>query len=166
LIAYLLKRHYGFVKVGVVDRDAFRMGKAKQVGADVTAASTAEAVEAVGQFGCAVDAVGVGAVLTDALTTLRHGGYLYISAIYEKLPIVDVNCLVSKELTVIGNNAYTFEDMVEAAEMISSGKLDLSWLVTRVLPALDAHDAFKLLTNQDKIDLKILLKFHDAVHTL
>ena len=156
LIACLLKKEYGFTRVAVADIDAFRLAKAKEIGVDLTAQS---ADEVAGQFDCVVDAVGMEITLSAALGAIRPGGVLYISAIYEKLPVVDVNLIVGGELTVAGNNAYSFEDMREAARIIDSGKIDFSWLITRILPAEEAAEAFRLLTARDKQDLKILLKF-------
>jgi 2-desacetyl-2-hydroxyethyl bacteriochlorophyllide A dehydrogenase len=156
LIACLLKKQYAFERVAVSDIDAFRTEKAREIGADVIART---ADEAAGQYDCVVDAAGMETTLAAALRAMRPGGFLFVSAIYEKLPVTDVNLIVGGELTVVGSNNYTFDEMLEAARIIESGEIDLSWLVTRILPASDAGEAFKLLTNKTKQDLKILLKF-------
>lgn len=156
LIAYLLKHVYRFERIAVSDIDSFRLGKAREIGADIAVRSTSELV---GQFDCIVDAVGMDVTLKSALEALRPGGFLYISAIYEKLPVVDINVVVGGELSILGNNAYSFDDLREAVRIIDSGKLDFSWLVTRILPAQQAGEAFRLLTAKEKTDLKILLAF-------
>lgn len=154
LIASLLKKQYCLNKVAVADIDAMRLKKAISAGADETVLSIADTK---GEYDCIVDAVGSPAVFSEALTAIAPGGSIYISAIYEKLPKFDVNCFVSNELTLKGNNAYHFEDLKEAAEIINCGKYDFSWLISRILPAEQAAEAFTLLTAKEKKDLKILI---------
>lgn len=156
LIATLLINQYGLEDVAVADIDSFRLSKAREAGVTTTMAS---AKEAAGRYDCIVDAVGLEVTLAAALESVRPGGSIYVSAIYEKLPVVDINLLVGGELHLVGNNAYGFEDMKEAAAILNSGTMDFSWLVTRILPAEQAADAFRLLTAREKQDLKILLDF-------
>lgn len=156
LITYLLKKQYNVPCVDVVDRDEFRLSMAKTAGADHV---FSDATESDGGYHCAVDAVGVQGALSGAIQATAPGGKICISAIYEKLPVVDVNVIVGNELQLVGNNAYSFEDLQTAAQMIASGALDLSWLVTRILPADEADEAFRLLVSPEKKDLKILLDF-------
>ena len=84
---------------------------------------------------------------------------MFISAIYEHLPVVDVNALVSSEQCLKGNNAYSFADLQEAARLIGAKEVQLDWLITSVLPAEQAGEAFQRLTRKEKRDLKILLDF-------
>lgn len=156
LIAYLLKLQYGIAKVAVADIDASRLQKAVLVGADEIVLSIADTT---GEYDCIVDAVGSPSVFNTALAAIAPGGGLYISAIYEKLPIFEVNMFVNNELTLSGNNAYSFKDLEEAKEIINCGKYDFSWLVTSVLPVEQAAEAFALLTAKEKKDLKILIDF-------
>jgi len=156
LIAYLLKNQYGIAKVAVADIDAMRLQKAVLVDADETVLSIADTA---GEYDCIVDAVGTPAVFNIALAAIAPGGCLCISAIYEKLPIFDVNMFVSNELTIKGNNAYSFKDLEESAEIINSGRYDFSWLVTRIMQVEQASEAFALLTEKEKKDLKILINF-------
>ncbi len=156
LITYLLKKRYHIACVDVADRDEFRISMASVAGADGT---FRDAAESQGGYHCTVDAVGVEGALKGALLATAPGGKICISAIYEKLPVVDVNYLVANEQQLVGNNAYRFEDLKEAAELIGGGELDFGWLVTRILPAEQAADAFALLVSPEKKDLKILLDF-------
>ena len=67
--------------------------------------------------------------------------------------------MVSNEQSLRGNNAYSFTDLQEAARLIGGGEVQLGWLVTSVLPADQADEAFRRLTAREKRDLKILLDF-------
>ena len=156
LITYLLKKLYKVSQVAVADIDVFRLEKAKKAGADLTVKSLDDVS---GGYSCIIDAVGSEKVLSSAIDIASTGGNIYISAIYEQLPTCDINLLVGKELKIIGNNAYSFDDMKEAADLINSKKYDLSWLITSIIPVADAPGAFKLLTEKEKKDLKILIDF-------
>jgi threonine dehydrogenase-like Zn-dependent dehydrogenase len=156
LMVYLLKKVYAVKQVGVFEMDPFRLGKAKEAGAD-TLSSAIESFN--GQYSCLVDAVGAETVLNKAIGAAEAGGFVFISAIYEKTPQADINALVSKEMTLVGNNAYSFDDLKEAAALIGSGVYDFRWLVTSILPAEEAGRGFELLTGKEKRDLKILLQF-------
>ncbi|GHV74323.1 dehydrogenase [Spirochaetia bacterium] len=156
LMAYLFKNVYAVKRVGVFEIDPFRLGKAKEAGADERSAD----IESLsGQYSCLVDAVGVETVLNKAIGAAAPGGCVFISAIYERTPQTDINTLVSKEMTLVGNNAYSFDDLKEAAALIGSGKYDFRWLVTSIMSAEEAARGFELLTGKEKRDLKILLRF-------
>lgn len=156
LITSLLKSTYQVPRVDVVDRDAFRLSIATVAGADNV---YTDAAQSQGGYRCTVDAVGVEGALKSALLATAPGGKVCISAIYEKLPVVDVNHLVANELQLVGNNAYSFSDLQTAAQIIAQGALDFSWLVTSILPADQAAEAFARLVSPQKTDLKILLDF-------
>jgi 2-desacetyl-2-hydroxyethyl bacteriochlorophyllide A dehydrogenase len=156
LVVYVLKKVYGVQQAGVFEIDPFRLGKAKEAGAD-TLSSAIESIN--GRYSCLVDAVGAETVLNQAIGAAKAGGHVFISAIYEKTPRADINTLVSKEMTLAGNNAYGFGDLKEAAALIGSGTYDFRWLVTSVLPAEEAGRGFERLTGKEKRDLKILLQF-------
>jgi 2-desacetyl-2-hydroxyethyl bacteriochlorophyllide A dehydrogenase len=162
LVVYVLKKVYAVKRVGVFEIDPFRLGKAREAGAD-TPGSALERVN--GRYSCMVDAVGAETALNKAIGAVEAGGHVFISAIYEKTPQVDINTLVSGELTLAGNNAYGFGDLREAAALIESGAHDFRWLVTSVLPPEEAGRGFELLTGKEKRDLKILLQFDGQLTT-
>ena len=156
LIACLLKKLHRTEWVCVAERDGFRRSFAASAGADQAAAELSEAGRG---FDCAVDAVGAPGVLDGMLSAVRPGGSIFVSAIYESLPEFDINTLVSNEQQLLGNNAYSFADLKEAARLVETRAVELDWLITRVLPAGQAAEAFRLLTAKEKSDLKILLDF-------
>jgi 2-desacetyl-2-hydroxyethyl bacteriochlorophyllide A dehydrogenase len=156
LLVYLLKQVHAVNRVGVFDIDGFRLTKAREAGADILLEDLSRGGK---PFSCVIDAVGAEAVLNGAIKAAAPGAYMFVSAIYEKPLRVDINTLVSKEITLAGNNAYGFEDLQEGVAMIGSGNHTLRWLVTSILPAGEAARAFTLLTRGEKRDLKILLSF-------
>lgn len=156
LIAYLLKKQYGVAEVAVADIDPYRLELAKKAGADLL---VGDLNEVSGKYDCIVDAVGLEKVLNTALEIAAVRGCIYVSAIYEEIPVCDINLVVGKELSIIGNNGYNFDDMKEAADLINSGQYDLSWLISRTVPAINAPEAFRALVEKNKKDSKILIDF-------
>jgi len=156
LIAYLLKKHCGLGHVSITDIDELRLQQGQHTGADELLYNIAGSTAS---YDCLVDTVGVQNVLNTALAACAPGGSLYISAIYEQMPLCDLNLLVGGELQLKGNNAYSFEDLQEAAQLLNSGVYDFSWLISDILSATRAAEAFMRLTAPQKRDLKILLDF-------
>jgi 2-desacetyl-2-hydroxyethyl bacteriochlorophyllide A dehydrogenase len=156
LIAFLLKKRYNFYQVALTDIDEFRLQQGRLCGADTLIHNMDEAIN---QYDCLIDTVGSQSALNAALAAIAPGGSLYVSAIYEQIPLCDINLLVGKELQIKGNNAYSFADLEEAAQLLNSEIYDLSWLVSDILPAERAAEAFARLTASQKKDLKILLDF-------
>jgi 2-desacetyl-2-hydroxyethyl bacteriochlorophyllide A dehydrogenase len=159
LIAYLLKYVCRAASVSVIDIDPYRREQAEKCGADEILADYKESRRS--SFQKTIDCAGAEIVFNTALNATEPDGTLFVTALYEKLPVVDVNLLVNKELNISGNNAYTFADMEEAAALTSGGKYDFSWLITSIVPAQDAPAAFRSLAGKDRKDIKILLDFTD-----
>lgn len=156
LISYLLKEHAGFTDVAVADIDAYRRGVADKIGIKRIAS---DAAELIADYPVLVDVVGLEKVFDLLLKNAKPGTEIHVSAVYEKTPVVDLNTAVSKELRIFGDNCYAFPDLQEAVKLLESGKYDLSWLVSRILPAEKAAEGFKLLVAPEKKDMKILLTF-------
>ena len=157
LIAYILKNIYAAKWVTLIDIDPYRREQAKKCGADEILADYTQSKYKL--FDKVIDCAGAEIVLNMAIEAVKPDGILFITALYEKLPVVDVNLLVNKEINIVGNNAYTFSDMQEAIALINSGKYDFTWLVTSIVPGNEGPLAFKSLAGIPKKDLKILLDF-------
>ncbi len=157
LIAYMLKNVYKAASVTLIDIDPYRREQAKLCGADEILSDYKKS--AFKSFSKVVDCAGAEIALNLALDAVEPEGTVFVTALYEKLPVVDINLLVNKELHIQGNNAYTFQEMVEAVELIGSGKYDFSWLVSSIVPGKEAPKAFGSLAAKDKKDIKILLSF-------
>ncbi|MDO4582072.1 MAG: alcohol dehydrogenase catalytic domain-containing protein [Bacillota bacterium] len=156
LIAFLLKHEYHFAQIGVTDIDDYRLGLAEKAGADRTGKDIALLA---GQYDVLIDAVGQPKVFHSMLESAKPAARIHVSAVYEHIPECDLNELVHKELALKGNNCYSFADLQEAVDILSAEKYDFSWLISRVLPAARAAEAFALLTAKEKQDMKILLDF-------
>ena len=158
LIAYLLKNIYQIENLVLVDTNIHRRKKAEAAGFDKAYASITEAEQM--HFATIIDTTGAGAALEAEINALTPRGVLVVVSVFEKLPTIDLNVLVSKEIQIWGSNAYTFEDMQETVKIIDSKKYDFTWLISHVIPCTKAGEAFAELAESPH-SLKILFDFTD-----
>ena len=156
LVAYLLKNMYHLPKVVLIDMNENRVRQAKEAGFEDVATS----IDAFpGEYGIAVDTTGAGPALNAEMAILKPLGTLVIMSIFEKLPTLDANMLVDKELKIIGATLYTHEDMKEAAKIVESGDYDFRWIVTKIAKPEEAPETFRDL-REKRNELKILFDFN------
>lgn len=94
--------------------------------------------------------------LAQAIRATRPQGTIMQIGVGETIPVA-VNLIVAKELQILG--AYYFDEtFADAAEMISSGEIDLSPMVTQVLTAKEAVRAFELASDHDQ-SVKVQIDF-------
>lgn len=152
----LAKKIFGARTVTAVDIAEARLEKARQAGADYPVTTLDEAPFK--EYDKAVEAAGIGVTFQAALECLKPGGLLAMVGIFENPVTLDPNSLIGKELKVMGCNTYTRHDLERAAEIVGADKLDLSFVISRIIPFDQAGEAFEALTRRDKTDLKILFQ--------
>lgn len=108
----------------------------------------------------AFECSGVSALLAQNMELLAPDGKLTVLAIYSKDLIVDPNLVVYKRLTVKGSLFYKPEDFLEAIELSSKGKLDISPLVTHQFPLAELPKAFEIQADGSK-SVKVLVDCHE-----
>jgi threonine dehydrogenase-like Zn-dependent dehydrogenase len=98
-------------------------------------------------------------VFRQAIQACRKGGVLSVIGAYgglaDKIPL---GSMFNKGLTVKGNQAHVQKYWRELLEMIESGKLDPSFVVTHRMPLAKAADGYKLFLEKREGCMKILLK--------
>ena len=132
----------GARQVIVVEPNAARRAVADRLGATTVNPTSADVLAAVRQAtgGLGADAVivaiGVPAVANQALTFARKGGRINLFAGFSvgDMPPIDVNLIHYNELVVTGASALMRRHYRTALDLIASGRLDVSDLVTHRLP--------------------------------
>jgi 2-desacetyl-2-hydroxyethyl bacteriochlorophyllide A dehydrogenase len=152
----LAKKVFGVKSVTAVDIAEARLEKARLAGADHHLKNIGDSRYK--EFDKAVEAAGIGPTFQAALECLKPGGLLAMVGIFENPATIDPNSLIGKELKVCGCNAYTREDLEKAAEIVGGERLDLSFVISRIIPFDQAPEAFEALSGKNKADLKILFK--------
>lgn len=137
LVASVLKQR-GVRTVAISDPSAERRAVALQIGIDValdpTATDVAAAVrELTGGQGAdvAFEAVGIAATVAQAHDAVRDGGTVVWVGNNVRVIDVDMQQVVTRELTVLGTYAMSDEDFRVALGLLEAGAVDVSSLVHR-----------------------------------
>ncbi len=163
LVAQFAKAR-GAGKVLITDVSDFRLDIAKQCGiegtANVKSTSFEESVKAFfGDEGFQVgfEAAGVQLSLDVLMQFIEKGGDIVILGVYSQNPVVNMFYLGEHELNVYGSMMYRQEDYETAVEMISSGKIITSPLLTKSFPFAEYLDAYQFIENQGDKTMKVMI---------
>jgi 2-desacetyl-2-hydroxyethyl bacteriochlorophyllide A dehydrogenase len=147
-----------------ISRSAWKRQLSEQLGVDRTF-STNEAIASVkaatGGRGAdvVVESTGAVASIADAIAMVRPGGTIVLFGIYTaseaSLPFYQ---LYFKEPAVISARAAMPEDFPESIELVASGRVSLSPLVTHVLPLSELRQALGMLERDTDGRMKIILE--------
>ena len=141
-------------KVIATDIDAYRLKKAEECGADeVLHAKKAGDIRADKIIICTAALAAIG----QAFRCIDRKGTILLFAIPDKnieIPTVDV---WRNEITVTSSYGAAGDDLAEALELISSGKLDMNPLITHRLPLQKIQEGFRLVA-EAKESLKVILE--------
>lgn len=153
LVVALLKLR-GARNIIVSDATAFRLETARKMGADHTInVAEAEFLESVktitGGRMCdfAIEAVGIAATAANSLDSLRIGGTVVWIGNAQKMVEVNMQKIVTTELTIKGNYVYDLAGFAASLRLLEERKIDISPLMTNVYPLEQAVQAFKDLEN-------------------
>lgn len=150
------------VSVTVIDPVPERREMAEKLGAAHTSEPGAEALESVmastGGYGAdaVFDTVGGGGTLEDGLTMTRQGGsvVLFAHAPGNEEAHVDLNSVFKFERRILGTYSASVAEQAEIFELLSSGALDPSPLVTHTMPLDDFELGVSLVRSRQA--LKVL----------
>lgn len=166
-------------RVIAVDVHAARLDKALQVGAThVVNARDGDVFDAVAAIcgreeGYAGLSARVGAVF-DCAGYIRHmkgpppletalrlidlsGGRIVCFGGYEGAMTIDMGPLIQKQPVIIGSNGYSSDELVEALELMRSGKVDRATLISHHLPLDHIAEAFELQASPTAVKVMLTL---------
>jgi len=165
LVVALLKLR-GAKNVIVSDATNFRLDIARQMKADHTINSREvdflDAVKKVTRgkmCDFSIEAVGIAPTAANSLDCLRIGGTVVWIGNAQKMVEVNMQQIVTTELTIKGNYVYDFPGFRESLKLLEQKKIDISPLMTNVYPLTDGVKAFSdLEKNSDGKMLKVFLE--------
>ncbi|MCC8190837.1 MAG: galactitol-1-phosphate 5-dehydrogenase [Planctomycetes bacterium] len=163
LLALACVRLYDPASIIVSDLSDARLDIAKRMGATHVLNPGREDVrEAVLTLtGCGADtafeAVGAAVTVQQAMAALRPGG----TAVWigNNKPMIEVNMqeIVTRELTVLGSFLYNFEEFKTVVGLLNDGKIDAAPMLSHIAPMADGPAMFEKL-HQDPGDwIKVVL---------
>jgi L-iditol 2-dehydrogenase len=163
LLHIALLRHLGHTILGV-DPASVKREMATDFGAPATVApdQAKAAMENLnggyGAYAVIVTAPGVEALET-GLIMLAKGGTMVVYSSYDnddRLPLA-INRLHYDEITITGSEGRTEVDFQRAVDLLASGALDLSPLISHTFPATQAQEAFQ--TALSPVLFRVVLNF-------
>ena len=161
-ICVALARLRGAAEIVVTDVQDFTLDIARRMGADrvVNVAETPDALadlaEAKGQIDIVLECSANPHAIAQAISVTRPQGTLVQIGVGGTVPL-PLNLIVGKELHLVGTHRFDAE-FANAVEMIASGSIDLSPMVTQVLPASEARRAFDMAGDRSQ-SVKVHLDF-------
>ena len=151
-------------KAIVVDVNEFRLGVAKELGADVLInpqkSDLKEVVLKETQdkgVDVALEAVGYAKTFAGAVSVTKMGGYIVAVGNLEKQAEFDLQQLVAKEHTFTGSYASSGE-FRDCIELVASGQINVKPLISDILPLKEGPHAFERLLKAEENLLKIVLE--------
>ena len=154
----------GAEKVFVVGAREFRLEKALQLGASRAINNFEEDAlntifDETAQLGVdrAFEAVGIQTTLIQSLQVLKKGGVSTLVGLFEQSETkIPANLFVQREITLTGSQGYNW-DFQTVIELVSQKRLNLSSIITHVLPLTALEEGFKLLIDPDGKAIKVVV---------
>jgi 2-desacetyl-2-hydroxyethyl bacteriochlorophyllide A dehydrogenase len=154
----------GAAKILITDVSDYRLDIANQCGIEgilnINKTSFGEGVRSFfgdEGFQTGFEAAGVQGSLDVLIQYVEKGGEVIILGVYSANPVVNMFYLGEHELNVYGSMMYLHEDFVEAAAMISSGKINIAPLLTKTFPFENWTNAYRFIDNQGDKTMKVLI---------
>jgi len=108
-------------------------------------------------FQVGFEAAGVQASLDALIANVEKGGEVVILGVYAKNPTVNMYYVGEHELNVFGSMMYRHEDYVEAALLISQGKIILDPLVSKHFPFEQYLEAYQFIGDHADKLMKVMI---------
>jgi L-iditol 2-dehydrogenase len=154
----------GAGKALVVDINEFRLGVAKELGADVLISPLKSDLKEVVLketlnlgVDVALEAVGYAKTFADAVLATKTGGHVVAVGNLEQKAEFDLQQLVAREHTFTGSYASSGE-FRQCIELVASGQINVEPLISDVLPLEEGPRAFDRLLKAEENLLKIVLE--------
>jgi len=94
-----------------------------------------------------IEAVGISPTANDSVSCLRIGGTAVWIGNAQKVIEINMQQIVTRELTIKGNYVYSFDEFKKSLVLLESGKIDVSPLMTDRYTLKDGVQAFRDLEN-------------------
>jgi (R,R)-butanediol dehydrogenase/meso-butanediol dehydrogenase/diacetyl reductase len=163
LLTVLAAKHKRAGRIIVSEPTASRRQLALKVGAsdavDPAQSASVQVRQLTDGLGCelAVECVGIAPTMDDCLASTRRGGRIVVAGAFEQPYSVNLLNLLLQEHSIAGTFGYANE-FEEACDLIVSGAIDVSSLISRVVSLHDLPSVFDELTADRGRDQKVLVR--------
>jgi L-iditol 2-dehydrogenase len=164
LLTLLAVKLKGAGRVIMIDKMQRRLDLAKELGADlIINAGEENAVEKVrsltdGGVAVTLEAVGYSATAQQAIDITRNGGDVTWIGNSAKMIEINMQSVVTREITVRGTYAFTDMEFGAAIQALAGGRIDISPLIEKIAPLGEGPDYFKKLASGELDLVKVVLE--------
>lgn len=146
-------------KIFVSDLSDTRLEIAKQMGADIVINPAKEDLQKIIMaetnnkgVDAVAEAVGVAATVKQGLDVMAFGGCAVWIGISSKLIDIEMQKIVTRELTVKGSFLYGFEEFKKVVEILNEGKMDITPLLSKNISLEQLPEVMKQMAeNSDNL---------------
>lgn len=163
LLAVQTAKLAGAIKVIAVDLSDYKLGIARDLGADVCLRSDApnfmeKIKDETGGTGpdVVVEAVGIGATYNLALHMCKKRGTVVALGFTKPELNLAVQQIIYKELTIVGSTGYA-DECETTLEYMRKGLVDIEKVITHRLPLEKIKEGFDLLCDKNSGAIKVIL---------
>jgi 2-desacetyl-2-hydroxyethyl bacteriochlorophyllide A dehydrogenase len=163
LLATIAAKRKGAGRIIISEPAPSRRDLALALGADHTIDPTNSASlqvrELTGGLGAdvSIEAVGIVPTMDDCIAATRRGGRIVVAGAFEVPYSVMLLNLLVQEQSIIGTFGYN-EEFREARDLITSGLVDISRLISRIVPLEDLPNTFAEITGNRNEYHKVLVQ--------
>jgi len=94
--------------------------------------------------------------------TAEHGDIILLAMMASKIPFVPYS-MSQKEISMKGTHTYTMDDFKKSVEILSSGKIDFSPIITHRFPVEEIQTAMEIIDKKTQDSVKVLIQFSDEL---
>jgi len=157
----------GASKVMITDLSDHRLEVARECGIDecVNPKKTDLGTAVLDKFGSnkadlILECVGSNATIEQAIAVARKGSDVVIVGVFGEKPVVDLGLVQDRELRLIGTLMYQKQDFHTAIELIDTGMVKLTPLISDHFAFRDYLKAYEYIETQKDRTMKVMIDIH------
>ena len=108
-------------------------------------------------MGACFEAVGISATVNQAISITNNAGEIVLIGMSQSKMETAMLDIVVREIAMLGSYCYTSQEFEHGLELLASGKIDGSPLISQSLPLSKAITAFEQLSDKNANLLRIVL---------
>jgi L-iditol 2-dehydrogenase len=151
-------------KVLITDISEYRLELARKCGIQLTSNPKQESLKDAARrafgadgFEVAFECVGVEKTIEEAIGNIQKGGTIVVVGVFGEEPRINLGFVQDRELTIKGTLMYQAQDYQRAVELISSGKVILEPLISKVYPFEQYLEAYRFIDQQGDKTMKVFV---------
>jgi len=116
-------------------------------------------------FEGAFECVGIEKTMESAIENIQKGGSIVVVGVFGEKPRLNLGFVQDRELTIKGTLMYKSPDYKDAVELISTGKVILEPLISKIFPFEQYLDAYRFIVQQGDKTMKVFVDVTEISRT-